>query len=331
MQKSTFINWLLVASALLAAPLQAQDFNFTQFYASPLHLNPAMAGTTPHYRLSAIYRNQWPSVPGAFQAFQASFDYNIDEANSGFGLLLSNSWVPANGLTNPIFSGHYSFFIPINREWVARLGVSAGLNGWSQDRTDLTFEDQLVTGGPTAEPLRVRGRVRFDVGTGALIYNRYFWAGLGVHHLNRPSQSFFDDGDERLAMRWSGHLGGRIPLRSTRTEDLMYLAPAAVYQRQGLFDHLDLGINYYFKPMLVGLWYRGIPIQRNVRGRVNQDMIAGLVGVRVGNFMFTYSYDVTISGFGGSGGAHEISVILSPPYDKRNKRGTRHIDCPVFF
>ncbi|MEP7168941.1 MAG: type IX secretion system membrane protein PorP/SprF, partial [Bacteroidota bacterium] len=38
----------------------AQDPAFTQFYASPIYLNPAFAGSSRCPRLSLNYRNQWP-------------------------------------------------------------------------------------------------------------------------------------------------------------------------------------------------------------------------------------------------------------------------------
>lgn len=41
----------------------AQDKHFTQFYASPLTLNPALTGAMDgSYRIGAIYRDQWRQV-----------------------------------------------------------------------------------------------------------------------------------------------------------------------------------------------------------------------------------------------------------------------------
>lgn len=49
----------------------AQDPHFTQFYASPLYMNPAAAGSATHdgaaaARTIAQYRNQWSGLPGNF-------------------------------------------------------------------------------------------------------------------------------------------------------------------------------------------------------------------------------------------------------------------------
>lgn len=37
-----------------------QDPEFSQFFANPLHLNPALTGTSELPRFVLNYRNQWP-------------------------------------------------------------------------------------------------------------------------------------------------------------------------------------------------------------------------------------------------------------------------------
>src|ERR1043165_1449272 len=55
---------LSVGAAILAiGSLQAQDIHHTQYFASPLTLNPALTGLVRgDLRLSANYRSQWYSV-----------------------------------------------------------------------------------------------------------------------------------------------------------------------------------------------------------------------------------------------------------------------------
>jgi len=52
----------------------AQDPQFTQFYANPLYLNPAFAGTARCPRVTMNYRNQWPVLTGTFVITSASYD-----------------------------------------------------------------------------------------------------------------------------------------------------------------------------------------------------------------------------------------------------------------
>src|SRR6476646_4275551 len=56
----------------------AQDPNFSQFFASPLTLNPALTGKFDGvYRVAGNYRNQWPTINNAFRTYTASFDVGI--------------------------------------------------------------------------------------------------------------------------------------------------------------------------------------------------------------------------------------------------------------
>ena len=66
--------------ALWMVPLSAQDIHFSQFYLSPLNLNPAMTGLMNcNTRIVANYRNQWASVlrSNAFNTYSVSYDQRI--------------------------------------------------------------------------------------------------------------------------------------------------------------------------------------------------------------------------------------------------------------
>ena len=57
-------NYLLTFALLFFISLNAQDIHFSQFYASPLTLNPAMTGfVNGDCRAGVIYRNQWKRKP----------------------------------------------------------------------------------------------------------------------------------------------------------------------------------------------------------------------------------------------------------------------------
>src|SRR5437773_11610100 len=62
----------------LAIGVSAQDPNFSQFFASPLTLNPALTGKFDGlYRVAGNYRNQWPTIFNAYTTYTASFDAGI--------------------------------------------------------------------------------------------------------------------------------------------------------------------------------------------------------------------------------------------------------------
>ncbi len=69
---------VLAASAFVINNLEAQDPNFSQFFASPLTLNPALTGKFDGvYRVAGNYRNQWPTINNAFITSTASIDFGI--------------------------------------------------------------------------------------------------------------------------------------------------------------------------------------------------------------------------------------------------------------
>src|SRR5437868_6623101 len=79
---------------LFALSSFAQDIHFSQYYASPLTLNPALtANINGMFRVAANYRNQWFTIPvlnsvAPYQTYQVSFDMPILRerlGNDGFG------------------------------------------------------------------------------------------------------------------------------------------------------------------------------------------------------------------------------------------------------
>jgi type IX secretion system PorP/SprF family membrane protein len=62
----------------VALTTKAQDPNFSQFFASPLTLNPALTGKFDGtFRVAGNYRNQWPTINNAFTTATISVDGSI--------------------------------------------------------------------------------------------------------------------------------------------------------------------------------------------------------------------------------------------------------------
>ena len=74
MKKIVFI----IFTFLLLKNVHAQDPHFSQFFASPLTLNPAFTGKfNGTVRVAGNYRNQWPEINRAFITNTASVDFQI--------------------------------------------------------------------------------------------------------------------------------------------------------------------------------------------------------------------------------------------------------------
>ena len=57
-----FLIVLCFSTFLNTKKAHAQDPAFSQFYANPLYLNPAFAGTNDCPRVNLNYRDQWPGI-----------------------------------------------------------------------------------------------------------------------------------------------------------------------------------------------------------------------------------------------------------------------------
>ena len=106
--------------------------------------------------------------------------------------------------------------------------------------------------------------------TGLLLYSDKYWIGVAAHHLNRPEQGFFQVADgTRLPLKGSLHAGLRIPFGGytglgDELDREMSISPAINYKFQGKYDQLDLGVYVTYSPIVLGLWYRGLPIKKYV-------------------------------------------------------------------
>src|SRR6202007_1542836 len=66
---------LLPCLFLFQPAAKAQDPGFSQFFASPLTLNPALTGKfNGTLRVAGNYRNQWPAINNAFITSTVSVD-----------------------------------------------------------------------------------------------------------------------------------------------------------------------------------------------------------------------------------------------------------------
>ncbi len=316
-----------------------QDPQFSQFYAAPLYLNPAFTGTTAEHRFVMNYRNQWMSLPSSFATHAFSYDLNMKSINSGFGVLLTTDKAGAASLRSSTANLLYSYKIYIADKWVIKPAISFGYGIRSIDYSKLIFGDQLAFGNPDAPTIDPSitnyGNISyFDFGSGLLIYNPKFWVGISSYHMNEPDQSLLGE-ESKILRKNSLHAGVRIPLYKgpQKRERISSIAPSFIYKQQGAYDQLDLGVQFNYNPVMVGFWYRGIPVQQNVRDNLSQDAIVFLFALKFEKYDIGYSYDMTVSELGPTtGGSHEISLIYQLDLKRapKTKRKEKYIPCPTF-
>jgi len=317
MMKRLVIALGLVLSVGLG-DLFAQDPEFTQFYANPLYLNPAFAGTARCPRICLNYRNQWPGITGTFVTYSASYDQHIDGISGGVGFLFTNDRAGQATINTTNISGIYSYQLNITREFSMKVGLQATYAQKSVDWSKLNFGDMIDPRRGfvynTTEVPNVTSRTNVDFSAGLLGYSRRYFFGFAVHHITEPDEGFL--GQSKLPMKYTGHAGAVIPIGGRYGDS--GISPNILYQKQGDFQQLNLGIYFNKGPLVGGAWYR------------NQDSFILLLGFQQDLFKFGYSYDVTVSKLtNATAGSHELSFQMQFEC-KPKKKKFRTVSCPSF-
>jgi type IX secretion system PorP/SprF family membrane protein len=317
MMKRLVIALGLVLSVGLG-DLLAQDPEFTQFYANPLYLNPAFAGTARCPRICLNYRNQWPGITGTFVTYSASYDQHIDGISGGVGFLFTNDRAGQATINTTNISGIYSYQLNITREFSMKVGLQATYAQKSVDWSKLNFGDMIDPRRGfvynTTEVPNVTSRTNVDFSAGLLGYSRRYFFGFAVHHITEPDEGFL--GQSKLPMKYTGHAGAVIPIGGRYGDS--GISPNILYQKQGDFQQLNLGIYFNKGPLVGGAWYR------------NQDSFILLLGFQQDLFKFGYSYDVTVSKLtNATAGSHELSFQMQFEC-KPKKKKFRTVSCPSF-
>jgi len=327
----------------------AQDPQFSQFYANPLYLNPAMAGSSLATRVTANYRHQWPSLDANYITYSASVDTYLPRINSGIGLIVMRDQQAFARYNSIDIGAQYSYQLQISQRVAARGGIQFSYVNRSINYFGLTFGDQFdntgqinpVSSDQFAQNPNPAALNYLNVSAGGLVFTGRSWLGISANNLTRPDQSFIGNASP-LPVRFSVHGGVKIPmddntragLAESKTAPERSISPAFNYKAQGKFDQLDVGVYLTYEPVVFGLWYRGLPIKQYEVGINNNDALVFLVGFKQGGLSVGYSYDLTVSNLGPStGGAHELSLSYEfPPArpKKRVPRNIRRLPCPKF-
>lgn len=299
-----------------------------------MYLNPAYTGLTYEHRFVLNYRNQWPGISKAYQTYMASYDYNLSNLNSGFGVVVMQDRSGTGGLTHTQFGLNYAYHFKVGKFSEIRMGANLSYNMKRIDFTKLRFNDQINSGSTISlDAANYTPLSYMDFGAGALLNANKYWVGFSAKHLSQPNASLTDD-RVPLPVTLSLHGGYRIIMEEKgRNNPNKYFSPAFNYRHQQKFDQLDLGLYYCHLPLNVGLWYRGLPFKKYGPTYTSQESIAVLIGFDLEDYHLRmgYSYDITISSLGVSNslGAHEISLIYE--IAKKKKRNSRVlVTCPKF-
>lgn len=338
---------------LMGTQAHGQDKHFTQFYATPLTLNPALTGAMQgRYRVSSIYRDQWRGVlDNPFVTFSTAIDVNFDvEFDSRYkdqvaiGLLFFNDKV--NGLdfsTNQLaLSAAFHKGLDYDKTQFLSLGIQGGLTQRNINYEDVTFDDQFnafdeysfATGEIFPENNFSFGDFNIGLNYRILRKRMNINAGVAMHHVFQPDVSFYESPEDipdffpnsKLYRQLSAQLSVTIQMT-----DNLFLSPRALFAKQGPHIELNTGMNLRIKlndynnnALHFGSWVRPVT---NEDDSFALDALVALVGVELGPVSFGLSYDANLrdlTTYRQGQGAIEFSIAYIGSFDNED------ILCPKF-
>jgi type IX secretion system PorP/SprF family membrane protein len=304
--------FVIAMLVLFSAEGLAQDIHFSQFYNSPLTLNPAMTGLFKQdYRASLLYRSQWKQINAAFisKAFAGDINFIVNPDKSdriGVGIFVLNDKIGSGIMNNntALFSFAYHKGLDATKRHRLSVGLQSGYVQKSIDYSSFTYNSQfnnsIVDPGydpslASGEPL---GRTNFNyvnlnagvVWTFKLNEKVDLQNGVSFFNIIKPKESFV----QSLLVEDKNKLKSRFTYSGTmnyKLSEKISLHPAVLVMTQTRVMDFNVGssVGYSFpgsKGTMVqgGVWYR------------MSDAVVFMAGMRYKNWNLGVSYDKTTSG-----------------------------------
>lgn len=304
-------RFLLFLFLIVSKLVFGQDPGFSQFFANPIYLNPALTGTSENPRTVLNYRNQWPQKGTTYSTYSVSYDQLSKKLNTGFGIQVYHDKELNKVLNTSSANFSYSYHLKLNESSFMTMGLQGGIVLKQFDASGLTFPSEIdqISGNITSSSPIIYSdekKVYPDFAVGAVgQHNDFFW-GASVHHLTQPDESILvGDQKGKLPMKVTVHAGARSrKLHHGLLSRPFTVSPNILYQQQGSFKQLNIGVYMIEKSFLFGGWYRN-----NID--IRPDAIIAMVGFAKEKFQFGYSFDFTLSELSNySHGSHEITLTF---------------------
>src|SRR4030095_1155350 len=245
---------------------KAQDPSFSQFFSSPLNVNPALtARINSDWRLISNFPDQWVGPASPYATGTISYDTklfqnkipNVHDENNiiGIGGMLMYDRAMDGIMKTAYGSANLSYnMVLVDGPVVHRLGAGFGVTYTSRliDFSRLTWEEQWVgysgfnTNLPSGEAALSNMKPFISLNTG-LVYSitsefSNFDIGAAAFHVNTPKQTFLEDDRQTLAMRKVIHANFETILNNE-----LVLNTNAIFQVQDRARYYSFGggLGYY--------------------------------------------------------------------------------------
>ncbi len=320
LMKTTMI---LFAGCLLGYFAKAQTHHFSQFYSTPLLINPAATGLTAGpYRVAANYRSQWSAGGSPYTTFTFSGDAHaltskIAEGNTlGLGFAFVNDKTMDGAVQTNNFAVSAGYHIALDQDEIQTIGL--GFQGtYNERRIDfsrLQFESQFGYGVfdpslPMGEELQNGKKHYLDVNVGGMysytLEDRSLFAGVAMYNILKKQDNYLTE-QFKTPRLFSVIAGGDIDVGFNNS---FYFS--GNYRKQGNDNELTLGMAYGFfldqegySVFKLGLWHR------------LKDALIPYAGLTYKGWQVGCSFDCTVSGAKTTSqikNTFEISVMYLAP------------------
>lgn len=294
--------------------LKSQDPLFTQYFSSPMSVNPAFSGVNEGVRINSQFRMNWINWPTPFKTAQLSVENYNPGLNSGFGFSILTDDAGNGVLKTNQLAANYAYQLRINKDWFIRFGMQAGMNQVQLNWDKLFFEDQIdpfrglnPSLSVTEIPPDRLNRTELDLGTGLLLYSNNFYAGLSLRHINRFNQSFWNNSilESGRPMNLSFHAGVDLPAPGRAIgKGPVYFSPMLLYLGSNSSKVLQLGSSYHLGQLITGVWARFGGIQP-IESMVGFGFKYGIYRI-----MYTAEIPVDSKSLRRTFGSHELTLSL---------------------
>jgi type IX secretion system PorP/SprF family membrane protein len=322
---------------IVGSKLQAQDIHFSQYYASPLTLNPALTGKfNGLYRVTAIYRDQWRTGvsqdPTAYMTPSGSVDFSLLKNKLktdalGVGAVVFYDQIGGLRTMKAGLSVAYHKGLDKNNKYHLALGMQ-GVYGNRQIKADYKFEEEIIWGTNYDDQYitTINKPVNsIDMNAGLLFDGKFtkfmtFYGGYSFFNVLRHKDDFLaDNGGQQVyqtPFRHVGHAGFEFEIKK------FLIIPGMLYQATAKTSEINFGSTFGYKllsskqkttTLFLGAWYRW------------DVAVIAKAGIDFENFRVTGAYDIGTGQLGkdlrNDGGAKmpnafEIAVSYFGPYGK---------------
>jgi len=318
----------------------AQEVQFSQFNASSLYLNPALAGVENDVTFNSNFRSQWSSISTSQVTSQLSAILPLVSGGTrkklmgGVGVGIFNNSAGAGSVRETGFRATYAYSVGLNNEMSRfSIGLQGGLTQRSID-ANAQWGSQYSTFGynPATAPdvTGLNNKVGFPVFNAGLFYSynparNYYRAGTSIYsgislgNINKPNASFFENGTYKVPQTLKLH--GGFELHGNRKFNFGPQFLVAATKGHGQQVNVGMAANYRLVENPFGLlgntdlifsgWYR-----------VSDGIIAA-IGISNATYTLGFSYDITtssLSSYNNGSGAYEISFSIRNAKDRRRRR-----------